>query len=296
MRAVWLVLLMCVSVSGQIPDYADVPYATGWATQKLDIYLPQGTPPFPTVVYIHSGAWSGGDKSEATMFATDLLNAGFAVVAINYRTSNQSIFPAQIYDCKGAMRWLRANGASYSLDTTWLGVWGWSAGGHLATLLGASNGVAYMEGSVGGNTGFSSAIQAVVNFSGPTDILNMAPDVTTPPGNVWNHDAGGAPAGKLIGFSQGIGVLRGNPPAQNQKYMLANTANPLNHLTVGDPPMFVAHGTADMVVPIRQSERLVCLLEMMEIPFQFEVVVGAGHTLPITVNPLAIQFFVNELQ
>lgn len=294
MRAVLLFLVGVASVSAQVPDYGNITYG-GWSINQLDIYLPASPPPYPTVVYIHSGGWMGGDKAEAQQFVPGLTDAGFAVVAINYRLSGQSIFPAQIYDCKGAIRWVRANGVNYGLDTTWIGVWGWSAGGHLSALLGASNGVSYMEGTVGGNPTFSSAVQAIVDYSGPTDIINMAPDVTTPPGNVWNHDATGAPGAKLIGFSAGIGVLRGNPTTQTSKYMLAQTANPLTHLTVNDPPMFVAHGTADQVVAIRQSERLVCLLEMMDIPFVFEPVLDAGHALPVEVNALAIQFLLDEL-
>lgn len=274
------VLLICVaSVAAQTPDYSDVSYA-GWSAHKLDIYLPSGTAPFPTVVYIHGGGWYAGDKAEATNFVTQLTDAGFAVVAINYRLSGSSIFPAQIHDCKAAIRWLKANGSSYNLDTSWIGVWGFSAGGHLALLLGASNGVSYMEGTIGAYPSYSSSVDAVVSYAGPTDIINMAPDVTTPPGNNLTHDASGAPAANLLGYSNGMGHLRNNLLTNTAKYTLSQTANPLYFLDVTDPPVFVAHGTDDMVVPIRQSEKLVCLLQTLEVPVTYEEIVGGGHPLP----------------
>ena len=117
----------------------------------LDLYLPPGTGPHPLVVWVHGGAWYEGSKEHCP--AVPLTGRGYAVASINYRLSREALFPAQIHDCKGAIRWLRAHAIGYGLDAGRIGAWGESAGGHLVALLGTSGDIAELEGTVGGNHG-----------------------------------------------------------------------------------------------------------------------------------------------
>ena len=136
----------------------------------LDLYLPEKPQgPLPLVIWIHGGAWLGGDKADCP--ARRLVQRGYAVASVNYRLSNEAIFPAQIKDCKAAVRWLRAHTAEYGLDAGHFGVWGASAGGHLVALLGTSGDTKDFD--KGENLGVSSRVQAVCDWFGPTDLLQM---------------------------------------------------------------------------------------------------------------------------
>ena len=285
------------------PNFVDIPYALQHARQVLDIYLPTtGSGPCPVVIWIHGGAWQEGNKGSAAPHAAQLLPVGIAVVGINYRLAQHAIFPAQIHDCKGAIRWLRANAATYNLDPNRFGVWGSSAGGHLDALLGTSGDVAAVEGSVGGNLTFSSRVQAVADYYGPTDLLNANLDVTTPPGSTLNHDAVNSPESRLIGFDQagqGIGVLRANQtnpdPPYPAKMALITLANPLTHVTPDDPDFYIAHGMDDTVVPRMQSTKLANALAAASVPHTYDIVSGTGHAMPVSEDALIVDFFVQQL-
>src|SRR5262245_60671979 len=140
----------------------------GHERNKLDLYLPpQADAPLPVVVWIHGGAWRAGSKDRCP--ATWAVAQGYAVGSLNYRLLQHAEFPAQIEDCKAAIRWLRANAKKYNLDPEHVGVAGASAGGHLAALLGTTGNVKELEGK-GGNEGQSSRVQAVIDLFGPTGI------------------------------------------------------------------------------------------------------------------------------
>ena len=130
----------------------DLPYVeNGHARNKLDLYLPKDAKgPLPVVVWVHGGAWRAGSKDGCR--AAWLTGKGYAVASINYRLSQHAVFPAQIEDCKAAIRWLRANAGKYHFDPDHIGVWGESAGGHLVALLGTTGGAKELEGK-GGNAG-----------------------------------------------------------------------------------------------------------------------------------------------
>jgi acetyl esterase/lipase len=212
-------------------------------------------------------------------------------------------FPAQIHDVKGAIRWLRANAAVYHLDPDRIGVWGSSAGGHLSALIATTGDEPAIEGVVGGNLSQSSRVQAAADYFGPTDILNMVPDVTTPPGSSSNHDLPDSPESQLIGFDQageGIGVLRANrenPAAPFPMFMdRINAANPILWLDAGDPPIFIEHGTADRVVPLRQSTRLRDAAQAAGLEFAYFEANGVGHSAPDeSINALARAFLLLHL-
>jgi acetyl esterase/lipase len=234
-----------------------------------------------------------------------MLAAGFAVASVQYRFSSAAIFPAQIHDVKGAVRFLRARSTDYGLDASRFAAWGSSSGGHLTALLATSGGISELEGATGGNLDQSSALQAAVDYFGPTAILLMNGDVTTPPGSVIDHDAPNSPESQLIGFDgagEGIGVLRNNlanpAPPFPEKAALVMAVNPITHVDADDPPMFIAHGNQDTLVPMNQSVRLSSALDAVQVENVMRVVAGAGHgfgSQSATVDAEAIAFLVDQL-
>ena len=296
-----MTLLAPLLVCAQTPTFADVAYAqVGGTTLRLDLYLPAATgTTAPVLVWIHGGGWCSGGRSPLAAYARPLVGQGVAVVAVSYRLTSSvpncsnsagSIWPAQIHDLKGAVRWLRANAALYNLDPSRIAVWGQSAGAHVASILALSSGVAELEGNVGGNLGQSSAVLAGIAFFPPTDLLQLGPDFALTPPNrpdlVTPADGPATPHSILIGFGaagEGIGVLRANlsNPASPwpARVALAQSANPVNFVDAADPPMFLAHGTADITVPINQSRRLRDALVSAGVLHSYREVVGFGHTV-----------------
>lgn len=235
--------------------------AAGHARNKLDLYLPsKADRRLPVIVWIHGGAWWAGSKENC--LATALVAKGYAVASINYRLSQHALFPAQIEDCKAAIRWLRANAERYGLDGRRIGVWGASAGGHLAALLGTSGDVRELEGQ-GGNLSQSSRVQCVVDFFGPTDVTQMG----------GRHDAHDSPEAKLLG----------GPVQQNKEK--AARANPITYVSQDDPPFLIMHGEEDRVVPINQSELLDAALRRAGVPCTFVRIPKNGHGGPGFVSP-----------
>lgn len=278
--------------------------AGGNYTLRTDIYAATaGAGPRPVLVWIHGGGWSGGTYNNVPAMALALRSRGITVASADYRLSQQAIFPAQIHDVKGLVRFLRANAATFNIDSERIGAWGTSAGGHLTALLGTSGDVPAAEGVSGGNPAFSSRIQAAVDFFGPTDLLMMNLDVTTPPGSAIDHDAPGSPESRLIGFDdpgQGIGVLRANMDNPNppfpEKAALVTLANPNVHASADDPPFYIAHGTNDTAVPLFQSQRLFDALSPHIDDAAFQTIPGAGHgPLGTAVELAAREFLVMRL-
>jgi acetyl esterase/lipase len=286
-----LITLLAAPAAAQVPTFNDVPFAVvphdagGTVTLLMDIYMPTaGTPPYPCVLWIHGGGWQSGTHNNVPGGATPLLASGVVIASVSYRLSGDAIFPAQIHDVKGAVRFLRANAATYNLDTSRFGSWGSSAGGHLSALLGTSGGVPALEGTSGGNLGFSSRVQAAVDYFGPTNIININLDTTTPPGSTLDHDAPTSPESRLVGWDdpgQGIGDIRTNLGNPNPPYpalvLLCAQVNPITWISADDPPMFISHGTNDTTVPIKQSVRLADGLFAAAKFHDSRPVPGAGH-------------------
>jgi acetyl esterase/lipase len=296
-----------------LPTHADLVYAqVGAQPLMLDLYLPSGgSSPRPLLVWVHGGGWSGGSRFPAPGFAVQLRDRGFAVASVSYRLTSQAgqwgaepvIFPAQIHDVKAAIRWLRAHASDYQIDPLRVGVWGSSAGGHLAALIGTSGNNPELEGSVGNHLGESSAVQAAVDYYGPIDVVMMNPDVTTPPGSGIDHDAASSPESRLIGFDQsgqGIGVLRANldnpAPPFPELALLAGQLNPQSWADIDDPPFMIVHGTADQSVPFAQSLRLHNTLAALGHSPLFRAVDDAGHGgFPTEVQTQAQAFLLDAL-
>jgi len=223
----------------------NLPYATISDAQTLDLYVPAGEGPFPLVIIIHGGGFMSGDKagSNERARAQFLLNEGYAAASINYRLSDESIYPAQIHDAKTAVRFLRANAEKYSLDPVHFGAWGASAGGTIAALLGTTCGVAELEDAELGNAEQSSCVIAVVDWFGLVDFLKMEEqfDGTDCLGGFNNADS----AESLL-----VGA-----PLQTVPELVAKT-NPINYISADDAAFFIQHGSNDCRVPPVQSQRL----------------------------------------
>jgi len=239
--------------------YHNLPYVTdGHERQKLDLYLPKAEKKLPLIIWVHGGAWLAGNKTDGVPL--DYLTDGYAVASINYRLSQHAIFPAQIQDCKAAVRWLRTNAQKYNLDPNHFGAWGPSAGGHLVAMLGTTSDV--NEFDVGEYLTVSSRVQAVADYFGPTDFLQL--DEHRPPdGQV--HNTPDSPESQLIG-----GYI------QDNKEKVAK-ANPITYVTEDDAPFLIIHGDMDPLVPHHQSELLEAALEKAGVPVLFYTVKGAGH-------------------
>ena len=226
---------------------------------RLDLYLPQDTKtPRPLIIWIHGGAWLAGSKDGGSP-ALQFTGHGYTVAHVGYRLSGEAKFPAQINDCKGAVRWLRANAGKYQLDPDKFVAWGSSAGGHLAALVGTSGGVKELEGDVN-DLKDSSRVQAVIDWFGPTDLLRMNETESD-----RRHDAPNSAESKLIG----------GPLLENKDK--AAKASPTTYVSKDNPPFLIMHGDRDLEVPIRQSEFLAEALKKAGVDVTFFPMKGAGH-------------------
>jgi len=265
--------VLCTSVAESASEtvgviaHRNIPYIeNGHPNQVLDIYLTDqpSDKPLPLMIWIHGGAWMAGSHTNPPVLY--LVNEGFAVASIQHRFSSHAIWPAQVYDCKAAIRFLRAHAAEYNLDPNYFGVGGDSSGGHLATFIGTSGYVSDMEGDLG-NTNMSSRVQAVVDWFGLTDFTLM--DQQSGPGSMIQHDSPNSPESLLLGG-----------PVQD-RLELASTANPLTYIDMNDPPFLIMHGDNDQLVPLGQSVILSkALIDACVEEVTMKTIHGAGHEGP----------------
>ena len=244
----------------------NIPYVeNGHRNQVLDLFLPEQPSEKPRLlmIWIHGGAWMFGDQANPPVLY--LVSQGFAVASIQYRFSSDAIWPAQAYDCKAAIRFLRANAAKYNFDSDHFGVGGDSSGGHLAAFVGTSGDVKEMEGNLG-DTSVSSRVHAVVDWFGPTDFTLMTQQSGS--GGANSHDAPESPESRLLGG-----------PVQ-EKRDLAKTANPLTYVDQTDPPFLIMHGDNDQLVPLGQSVILAKALIDAGVEVTMRTIHGAGHEGP----------------
>ncbi len=240
-------------------NHDDLAYVDGGRSrQKLDLYVPDAGKKIPLVIWIHGGAFRAGSKKDHV--PVELLDRGFAVASVNYRLSREAPFPAQIEDVKSAIRWLRANAKRFGIDPDRIAIWGESAGGYLAALAGATGGTGAFD--AGEHLDVASGVQAVIDYSGPTDFLKM--DSQRIPGGM-SHDAPDSPESELLG-----GAIQ-------LKKDLAARANPVAHLTKDAPPFLIVHGDRDPFVPYGQSLLLKDALLARGVPVVLHTVEGAGH-------------------
>ncbi|MBT5020153.1 MAG: alpha/beta hydrolase [Planctomicrobium sp.] len=251
--------LLGVSAMAEPIVMRDIEYATVDGHRLLlDLYQPEGVKNSPLIVWVHGGAWRGGSKKSVPIL--ELVNSGYTIASVDYRLSPVARFPAQVYDIKAAIRFLRAKSAEYEYDTEQIAIAGSSAGGHLVALVGVTNGNAELEGEVGRHLDQSSSVQAIVDYYGPTNFLTILPQSTP-------HGLGvRVPA---------LQLLLGSQPEENPP--LAKLASPVIHVDKSDPPLLLFHGDQDPQVPINQSHELHGKYKELGLPIQFHVIHGGAH-------------------
>jgi acetyl esterase/lipase len=232
--------------------WLDIAYSEQSSAQKMDIYLPDvGEGPFPVIFVVHGGAWMLGDKGDVqNLPMLSGLRRGYAVVSINYRLSHEAIFPAQIFDCKAALRFIKANTSKYLLNKEKIAAWGGSAGGHLAALLGTSVGISDLEGLTMGNPDQKAEVQAVIDWYGPTeDFLRMDEELIESGNGIADHSLPDSPESKLLGQ-----VITKIPER-------VRFASPMTYANKDIPYFFIQHGYFDQLVPYQQSLHFAAALE-----------------------------------
>lgn len=229
---------------------------------KMHLVLPDSKPsdPLAAYVWVHGGGWQSGSKEGGINQLAGIVMEGFVGATIEYRLTDEAPFPAQIEDCKCAIRFLREHASEFGIDPDRIAVGGSSAGGHLAALLGTIGEVKKLEGS-GGWQDQSSRVQAVVDLYGPTDFSKF---VATK--GFESHNRDGSPESKLLGGGQVIGNDEG-----------IRRVNPITYIDEQDPPFLIIHGTSDPVVPVAQSQLLHEALESAGVETTLKLIRGARH-------------------
>jgi arylsulfatase A len=255
----FFVLFFCCNLeaSAEVEEFEALTYARyGDRELQLDLFKPKDQKGLlPAIIWIHGGGWKNGTRKGGAKMARYFAERNYVAVSISYRLTGEAPFPAQIQDCKAAVRWLRAHAKTYGIDPERIGAMGHSAGGHLAALLATSNDVPELEGD-GGNSSFSSTIQAAVPTGAQTDLeTDRIRSLTAQSGaDIW-HDFLGGPLDK-----------------NEAMYQLAS---PRRHLDKKDPPMMFIAGELDnldtQAVPIREDMR------RLKIPSGILVIPNAPH-------------------
>lgn len=278
MKSVISLLFLLVAICGfsqeNTRSWKNLNYAgDSLVAHQLDIYLPSvSKPSYPVVIVVYGSAWMSNSSKGADVntLGKALLEAGFAVVTPNHRASWEAKFPAPMNDIKAVIRFIRANASVYQFDTSFIGITGSSSGGNMAAMAGTSRFVKTqvlgsaqvdIEGSVGPHTAFSSSVDAVVDWFGPTNMLVM----DSCGGTDFIHNDAKSPASLYIGG-----------PIQEHKE-LTLLASPTTYVDAGDPPFLIFHGDKDRVVPHCQSKILYDALQKANVPSQFVLVPNGQH-------------------
>lgn len=228
---------------------SDVVFTPSNWPQKLlaDVYVPEGKGPFPAVLVIHGGGWEEGDREQVRSIAERVAQRGFVVMNVTYRLSPAYHFPDAVYDTQQALRWLRAHAADYKVDAAHVGAFGYSAGAHLAAMLGTISPGDVLDKPYGGK---QTRVQAVVAGGTPSDLRKF-------------------PGGRLV--PQFLNTTLQQRP---DVYALAS---PVTHVSHDDPPFFIYHGGMDMLVPVDQAEDLKTALDAAGVPAELYILRGREH-------------------
>ena len=228
---------------------------------RLDLYLPPAGLRAPVIIWLHSGGWYTGGRGNGGP-ARAMVERGYAVAAVAYRVSGDAVFPAQIEDCQRAVRWLRAHATEYGLDADRIGVWGYSAGGHLAALL-ATAPNAFAAAADDPNRHLPATVNAICAQAAPTDLVNWDAQALPNPAVVANEP--GSMVARLLGAT----------PLENSA--AAARASPITHASRSSAPVFLVHGDRDRAVPPRQSAAFLAALKAAGVESTLHVVPGGGH-------------------
>lgn len=248
---------------------------------------PSGDRRSPAVIYLHGGSWIGGDHDTGGFIIHEIgpaLNAkGFVVASVNYRLGPEEPWPAQIVDAKCAVRYLRANAKVFDIDPAEIGIWGHSAGAHLASLVGTAGPGAGWD--TGAYLKESSRVEAVADLAGPANLVTLEEE--------------GVPGLVKSNFTSLLG-----PISESDLPAALAAASPITYVSPGDPPFLIIHADDDGIVPIAESEELATELKAANVPVTSVVVHGGGHSLevpggepdPKQIEELVVNFFVQHLQ
>lgn len=244
--------------NSQASELKDVIYATvGGKALALDLYLPANVKSPPLIVWVHGGAWRVGDK---TQYPKPLVEQGFALASLDFRQSTEARFPAMVHDIKAAIRFLRAKSADYGYRTERIAISGASSGGHLAALVGLTNGNKELEGTLGDHLNQSSSVQAIVSYFGASNLTSIIAQ-STPFGLNVRRPA--------------LDLLLGDQP--DKVPALAQLASPVLHVNKSSPPLLMLHGDQDPQMPVNQSLELEGAYKKLGLDVTLDIVYGAGH-------------------
>jgi acetyl esterase/lipase len=263
LRACWLILTCMVPIATLRAATIErgITFARVGDTElKLDLHRPDG-PVAGLIIWVHGGAWRSGTRASVDLM--DLVAFGWAIASVDYRLSPQAKFPAQIHDLKAAVRHLRARAGELGLPANRFIIAGSSAGGHLAAMVGVTNGHPELEGAVGADLAASSDVQAIVDLYGASNLTTILKQSTPHGLNVR------VPALDLF--------IGGQPDAVPE---LARLASPVFHVDANDPPLLLMHGDQDPQMPINQSHELAGAYEQAGRTVVFKVMHGSGHGGP----------------
>ncbi|HHE32947.1 MAG TPA: alpha/beta hydrolase [Chlorobaculum parvum] len=254
---------------GTVTITPDIAYSTlsDYRPMLLDLYQPKGKGQHPLVIFVHGGSWTSGSKRTTGHFTNfsnvlaRLAERGFVVASVDYRLSGEAPFPAALQDIKAAVRFLRANAGKYGIDPDHVGIWGASAGAHLAAMTAFTAedfdfdppGIAHAEES--------DCVQAFVGWYGPYELRTLFRQASTPGNRV-------DPSGPMRFFGC---TPKGCPPGVFAK------ASPISHVDAEDPPTLLIHGTNDTTVPAEQSRQLAERLKAAGIISKLVLIDNVSH-------------------
>ncbi len=288
--------LFLLAVSGTIAQVAsdvdfipNVEYGKGGGRPlKLDIVRPKEQPKglMPAVIYVHGGGWSAGTKEAGIPEVLVLARRGYFCVTIEYRLSDEAKWPAQIQDCKCAIRWMRAHAKEYHVDPNRIGAFGASAGGHLVAMLGTAGDAKMLEGN-GGWPEYSSRVNAVCDWFGPVDFMKYYEDIKTNvlmTADVFKDAKGQDFLSRLLGgpFWKLPGLCR--------------QASPLSYVSKDDPPFLIMQGNKDPLVPMAHSQMLHDALTKAGVDSELVIIKGAGHGFAPEAHQTVADFFDKHLK
>lgn len=230
----------------------------------LDLYRPATDEDVPVVLYLHGGGYRVGDKADHETRLTGLASQGIAVASANYRLVPNAIYPAQIHDGKAAIRWLRASGSTHGLATTRIAIWGASAGGYLASMIGLTADDPDLEGTVGPELNESSSVQAVVTWFAPSDLIANSR-------RTWLEKM-------ILDEPAENGLFGRDEIAVDDEYV--RTSSPYDRVTPIAPPFLITAGDRDRIVPESQGRTLHDALVRNGVDSTYTLVGGAGHEDP----------------
>jgi acetyl esterase/lipase len=251
-------LPMAPSLAAGASAHKDLPYATvGGQTLGLDLYVPTDVKRPPLVIYVHGGAWNAGNKTQYPVF---LVEHGYAVATLDFRSTDLAPFPANVHDIKAAIRYLRGKARDYGYRGDRIAITGASSGGHLAALVGVTNGNAALEGDEGDFRGESSSVQAIVSWFGASDLTTILAQST--------------PFGLEVRVPA-LKRLLGDQPEKVPE--IARLASPVFQVDAKDPPLLLLHGDQDRQMPINQLHELDGAYAKAGLKAETFVLHGVGH-------------------